>query len=154
MIKKVGSCYYVHKSNRQELFNKVKDEKLKIKVLGMDGLYSYQIIKYDKKNRTVSLIQSPDWYESNEPLVGDGLIFNLDSDDMECKIIKMKKNPQIYHHRWMFMNDNDRSIDIKKSKERSEMLFSIPSFNSKEVKSRIGYKNYWITWCRENNVEL
>lgn len=150
MIKKVGDCWYVAKSNRQELFDKANDPRLKLKVLGMDGLYSYQVIKYNRKKRTVSLIQSPDWYEANEPTVGDSLVFDLDTDDMECKSVKARKNnPQIYHSKWMMVGEHP-GFDVEAAKERTKQWSSIPFLDKK----RIGNKNYWIEVLKANGLEV
>lgn len=155
MIKKVGSCWYVHKSNYMELSDAIREKSdhpyFEIAINYCDKYFSdYQIIKYDSKKHTVSCIESPDWDTSYEPIVGDSIITYLDTS--EVKHIKGKANPQVYHHKWMFVADDYTGFNIEKAKERSALLFSIPNFNTKEVKSRIGYKNYWDKWCKENGI--
>lgn len=156
MMKKVMNNYYVHKSNRYELFNICLEvEHIKKIVNGLDGFFDYEIIKYDMLNHKLSLIKSPDWDTSNEPIVGDSIIFDLTigsdlSDTPYKKINARKNNPQIYHNKWMFVSDNYKGFDIDKAKKRTELWNLIPNIN----KRKIGNKNYWISLLNENGIEI
>lgn len=157
MMKKVMNTYYVHKSNRWELFKlPFFTEQAKRIVNGLDGFLDYQIIKYDWFNHKLSLIKSPDWDTANEPIVGNTYVFDLsqgnDLSDTPKKIIKGRtNNPQIYHNKWMFVADDYNGFDIEKAKERTKLWNSIP--NISEHKCRIGNQNYWFELLDSNRIE-
>lgn len=158
-MKKVGTCLYVHKSNRWELYNNKRTEKdrehMKCIITAMEGFFYYQVIKYDYKTRKLSLIQSLDWDKANEPTVGQSIIFDLsigkDLTDTPKKQIKARtKNPQIYHNKWMFVGSSYSGFDIDKAKQRTKEWNSIPNLDKK----KIGNKDYWTQILIENNMEV
>lgn len=158
-MKKVMTCLYVHKSNRWELFNykriDIDREHMEHIINSMEGFFNYQVIKYDYKKRTLSLIQSPDFDTANEPTVGRSIIFDLsigkDLTDTPKKQIKARtKNPQIYHNKWMFVGSSYSGFDIEKAKQRTKEWNLIPNLN----KSKIGNRDYWEQLLIENNMEV
>ena len=121
MYKKIGSTFYVHKSNIKEINSLIERNELAAIDSATKKLpknFSYDILKYDKKNKKVSFIQSPDWDTAREPLVGDSYTSNI--FDINFKIIKSKG--QIYHHKWMFVSDNYIGFNIEESKEWSKHI--------------------------------
>jgi len=154
-MKTVGSCYYVHKSNIGELLAKVRDENIRNYILTLANRHSFDIIKYNRKDNILSLIICYEFDEVNEPEIGDSIVFKLNEMDKRGHyVVARKNNPQIYHHKWMFVSDDYKGFDVSKNKKRSQMLKNIEDFNKKEVKSRIGNYNYWKKWCIEHGVEL
>lgn len=150
MHKKIGGSIYIHKSNLEELkelidiniFNKIMEIKNEL-----PNSFDFAIIKYNKKENKVSFIESIDWDEAREPLVGDSYV--TDIDDINFKIIKSKG--QIYHHKWMFVSDYYSGFDINESKDWSDKWTSIIP-NDKSIKSRIGYKKYWDEILKKYNI--
>lgn len=162
MMKKVGTCLYVHKSNRYELFadkhiSEEDYEHIKIIVNGMDGFFDYEVIKYDYSKRKLSLIKSKDWNTSNEPVVGNSMIYDISIgnglSDTPSKYVKGRiNNPQIYHNKWMFVSDNYDGFDIDEAKRRTKEWNMIPDIDKK--KKFIGNKNYWEQLLKENNLAI
>jgi hypothetical protein len=134
--KQVGNTIYLHKSVEDRLphniLNNIKD------TLPTD--FTYDIVKYDEKNGNITFISSPDWDTSEEPLVGDAILIRGDGSK---RYMKQKSSPQIYHHKWLFVNDDYGGFNVKDSIERSEKWLKIPNIEF----NKIGYKNYW-----ESNV--
>ena len=109
-------------------------------------LNSYEVLKVE--NDSVSFIESEDWNTSREPVVGDSYKVSLDGS---IKITNKKNNPQIYHHKWMFVEDNYSGFNVQESKAWSDRWTAVlPS--TREIKSRIGYKNYWENILTEYNL--
>ena len=141
-MKKVVNCYYVHKSNINELYNSIPTNLLAA-VMGIfqEGsiLYDipFEVVKVDVHRRTISLIQSPTFDIFEEPIVGDSYCYNIDTDTWKV----VKGGNKVYHHKWQFVADDYTGFDVSSSKKRSEVLKSIPEFN--ENKSRIGNLTYW-----------
>lgn len=95
------------------------------------------IIKIKKDFSSITLINSPDFNESDEPYIKDWIKINIDG-----KIVYGKANPEnppIYHHKWLFVLDNYEGFDVRESKRRSELWLSLPGIDF----NRIGYKKYW-----------
>lgn len=150
-MKKVVNCYYVHKSNINELYNSVPTNLLAA-VMGIfqEGsiLYDidFDIVKVDVNRRTVSLIQCPTFDILEEPIVGSSYCYNIDT--ATWKIIS--GGNKVYHHKWQFVSEDYKGFDISSSKKRSEVLKSIPEFN--ENKSRIGNLVYWDAFLKKYNL--
>lgn len=158
MIKTVVYAGYAHKSNVDELIAKkvpAKDAdvfRLFIKLVQESGI-TFDIIKYDRGN--VTLITSPDWDTSNEPIVGTcmrwkaGEWFNADGGlNMEYR--KTDNFRQIYHNKWQFVADNYTGFDLDEAKKRTEEWNSIPGIDKK----RIGNKDFWIKFLQENGLPV
>lgn len=132
-MKKISGVVYIHKSATNQLTSELlslvnQAEKMLVK--------NYDIIKVDSKNKKVSFIQSPDWDTAREPLVGDA--YNVDITTEKIKIIKSKG--QIYHHKWMFVNEDYQGFDVEESKRWSDTWTKVIP---KELKTKIGYKKNW-----------
>lgn len=148
-MKKVCNCIYIHKSALNQL---KEEEKILVNkalvILEKKYDIDYQVIKIDMKNKKVSFILSRDWNTSHEPIVGDS--YNINVLTNEIKIIKEKKNPQIYHGKHFFVNCDYEGFDIKQEEKRYNLWNSIIPKNHK---TKIGYKNYWINLIKEYGIE-
>lgn len=115
--------------------------------------FQFNILRINLKEHNISFINSPDFDYSNEPLIGD--IFKVQLQEKDAPILSFSrnqiKNPLIYHHKWMFVNDEYKGFDVKKSKERSLEWKNILGVN-KELSNKIGRKEFWDKWLKENNL--
>lgn len=153
MIKKIFYCLYVHKSNIEEMLKLIQEEDIKDKIKNQISIfenqnYKFEVIKYDSRNKRLSLIESDDWNESNEPNVGNGYCIDLNTGIN--KYIKGKG--QVYHNKWMLVSEDYDGFDIEKSKKRSDLCNSITII--KENKIKIGYKEYWENLLKKNGIDL
>jgi hypothetical protein len=134
--KTIGSNTWVHKQY-ETVFPKAVLQEAK-KHLPKD--FDYTVVKYDSKAEAVSFIQSPDFNSSSEPLVGD--VIRISSDGA-VKKIRSGKNPMIYHHKWLMVDDDYRGFDVEQSVIRSSTWKTLIGVN-REISSRIGRRNYWL----------
>lgn len=149
-MKKVCNCIYIHKTALNQLKEEEKSVVNKALVM-LEKKYDnvdYQIIKVDLKNNKVSFILSRDWNTSHEPIVGDS--YNINVLTNEIKIIKEKKNTQIYHGKHFFVNRDYEGFNVDNEEKRYNFWNSIIP---KCHKSRIGYKNYWINLIKKYGIE-
>lgn len=147
-MKKVGTAMYVHKSNLNELLEKLSEtERIRVKSIFNKFKKPFEIVKYDKGK--LSLIESDNWNTANEPNVGNSYCF---SEASEAEYKTIKSSGKIYHNKWMFVANDYKGFDIEKAKERTILWNSIPDI--KEHKSRIGNKSYWESLLRKNNIPL
>ena len=132
--KQMGTSIYVHESSEGVL---PQDRLNTSKGYLPDG-FDYQVVKFNEKTDSFTFISSPDWDESEEPIVGDAILVKPNG---ETKVIKQKSSPQIYHHKWLFVDENYNGFDTEESKNRSRRWLSIPDVDF----TRIGYKSFWDT---------
>ena len=151
-MKKIGGNIYVHKSNIDELTEEQTDLVYNA-LMFLRGTehpsHTYEIIKIDTKNIAVTFIESFNWDSAREPIVGNA--YKVDCDG-NVTMTKQKKNPQIYHHKWMFVADDYTGFDVDRSKDWSrKWQEAIP--NDREIKSRIGYKDFWKKTLKEYGLK-
>lgn len=158
-MKKVGTCYYVHKSNKKQLMeiqvdsSKLADIMVAISEVERIDDFKYEVIKYDKQKHQVTFIDSPDWVTANEPEVGDAWMLKMQQDWTWKFIKKRSKNPQIYHGKWRFVDQSFyKDFDVIKSYEREKTWQQLPGI--KEVKKFIGNKDFWVEFLHKNGMEV
>ena len=129
--KEIGGAIYVHKQYLPVL----GVVPLKAKELLPED-HSFVIVKHNLKNDAVSFIHSPDFDFADEPTVGDSIIVHPDGSTRKRK---QAKDPEIYHHKWMFVKDDYQGFDVELSKARSKLWIDLPGLD----KRKIGKKSYW-----------
>ncbi len=148
-MKKVGYAYYVHKSNLDELLMQVqeKDKELIFSIIDFaESFLSFEIVKFDSRTKNVSLIQCSTWNVLHEPIVEDSYCFH---SDFSYKVIK--GGTKVYHNKWQFVSPTYIGFDIDRAKKRTELWNSLP--NIKNLKSKIGNKDFWYALLKQYNLE-
>lgn len=148
MIKRVGYNFYVHKSNMFELYYKleIEDRNILMNVLKSSN-YDYDIIKYDKKTKNVSLIECETWNKLNEPIVGDSHCYRIDGT-----ISLVKGGTKVYHNKWQFVSNDYVGFSLEESKRRTKEWNKINGI--KLLKSKIGNKDFWYKLLYDNGLEI
>jgi hypothetical protein len=131
--KKIGGDLYVHKSS-ENVIPIITSAKAK---LPKD--YNYDVVKYNNKDKIVSFIKVPEFNTVNEPLATTGLkVFS----DGTIKNININ---QIYHHKWLFVDDSYKGFNVGDSIERS--LAWLPLRKNNKIKNfkwaSIGRQEAW-----------
>lgn len=140
--------YYVHKSNIDELLKILTiEEQKRLRNLVCSVDFPFEIIKYNKKNLSISLIQCPTWDALQEPIVGDSYCFNTDGT---CR--KIKGGTKVYHNKWEFVSKDYKGFDVERAKQRTKNWSKIPNINM--LKSKIGNKSFWYKLLEENNLDI
>lgn len=108
--------------------------------------HNFNIVRYGYTGAdkgSFSFINSPDFDTSPEPISGDSVRINVDGS---TKLTKQKNDPQIYHHKHEWVDDNYTGFDVQKSKERSAyynpIIDKIKETNPK-IRSRMGTLSVW-----------
>ena len=102
--------------------------------------FDYTIIAYDVKEGNMSFTFSPDWDTAPEPLVGSRISYDPDIQELHDRVFNpgLIENPFIYHHKWLFVDEDYKGFDIEESMLRSASWMCLePDY------SRIGRKKYW-----------
>lgn len=130
--KRMGGYLYLHKQYVDyidiDLYNEFKDK--------LPEDFNYNILKYNKKENYISFILSPDFNTVDEPTVGDAYKVTKN----KVTLTKQKNPPQIYHHKWLFVDDNYKGFNVERAKLRSKKWLEV----SDQINmSKIGNKKYW-----------
>lgn len=148
MIKQVGYNFYVHKSNIFELYSKLDIEDMNILINVLKGSnYIYDVIKYDKRTKNVSLIECKTWDILNEPIVGDSHCYRIDGT-----VRLVKGGTKVYHNKWQFVSNDYVGFSVEESKRRTKEWNKINGI--KLLKSKIGNKDFWYKLLYENGLEI
>jgi len=132
--KKMGNDLYIHKDYAEEYIDKYFYNRLKRQ---LPKGFKYTVVKYNKKNETISFIYSPDFDTADEPIVSDAYKVTKDG---KITHTREKSTPQIYHHKWLFVKDDYKGFNVGKSRDRSRRWLDV----SGEINmSKIGSKGYW-----------
>lgn len=126
--KQMVGCVYIHKSSAHILPGIEKY---------IPKNHDYSVVKFNWFNNTFSFIQCHDFDTACEPTVGNSLIVH--ADDGKTKLIKASRDPWIYHHKWLMVDDNYSGFDVSKSKSRS-----IAWVKLNPDRSKIGKKSSWL----------
>jgi len=129
--KQIGGAVYVHRQYESKLGAAVAEAKRKLSAEA-----DYQVVKYNYLTGAVSFVQSPDFDTAPEPTVGGILI--VDSQG-QIRRRRQASDPEIYHHKWLFVADDFQGFDVEQSKQRSLAWTAIDGVDRK----RIGKKSYW-----------
>lgn len=135
--KRVGSCIYAHKQYETEIVpvNVLKKAKRLLKTIYCGNTYT--CIKYDKKTNNITFQWSSTFDRWDEPKIDKCFLVKADGTS---RILPDKKDPQIWHHKWMWVADNYEGFNVEKSKERSKQW---EPHVTKEEKSKIGTLSFW-----------
>lgn len=135
--KTMGHTIYAHRDYETDIVPSIILDEAKKHI----GDFKYDIVRYNSLAQDVSFTSSPDWNNSPEPIVGDSILVKATG---ELRFTRQKQNPQIYHHKWLFVQDDYTGFDVQESINRSIEWCKHPVDSS-----RIGYKDYWMKISEE-----
>jgi len=129
--KEIAGKIYVHRSYAHKFGTAVtKAER------SLPDDFNYAVIKYDSRSEVVSFIACPDFDTNEEPTVSDVVTVHPDGTTRHRSQLA---DPQIYHHKWLFVMDDYQGFDTEVSKLRSSEWLALAEVD----KSRIGKRSYW-----------
>lgn len=138
--KYVNMRYYYHKSLVPKLPKEMQliiNQALE-KVPTIFG--NYDVVKYDSLKKEVTFIKSPDFDTAPEPTVGASCYVR---EDGTVRVTQGRAyNPQIYHHKWMMVDDDYTGFDVAASKARSEWYMNSGLIGKADLRY-MGNKDYW-----------
>ncbi len=129
--KEIGGAIYVHRVYEGVLPKEVQTAKG-----SLPDEFAYTVVKFDLQSKATTFTQSLDFDSADEPIVGESILIKADGS---TKRRKQSSDPFIYHHKWLFVNDDYSGFDIRSSVERSLSWLSLPDVDTR----RIGRRSYW-----------
>lgn len=111
--KEIGDKIYVHKNYADRIINK-KD--LAKAMILLPEYFSYNCIMIDKnKPYTIRFDEAPDFDTAREPQVGD--FIEIDFNEF---LVREGHSNFIWHHKWMWVDDDYDGFDVNESYEWSK----------------------------------
>ena len=98
--------------------------------------HNYHVVKYNLRTRNLSFVACPTFDTEPEPAVGDSFLVKPDGT---VKRRNAAVDPELYHHKWLFVRDDYQGFDVQASKERSRQWMELDQVD----RARIGRLSYW-----------
>ena len=130
--KEIGGALYLHRDYETKLGDPVRAAKN-----FLPTGFEYCILKLNLKTESVSFICCDGFDVEDEPEVGDSIIVHPDGTTRKRN---KAKDPEIYHHKWMFVADDYDGFDVEASRKRSLSWIGLENLN----KRKIGKRSYWV----------
>ena len=135
--KKVGSCIYVHRQYEDEVIPEDILDNAKEMLKYKAHAFSYRCVKWDKKTNNITFQWSYMFNHWSEPTVDECYLVKADGTN---RILPQRKDPQIWHHKWLWVADDYEGFNVEESKARSKLW---EPHVTKEEKRKIGSLSFW-----------
>ena len=110
---------YVHRLYEVELGAPVSRAKRRL-----PDDFDYTVVKYNRKDGTVSFIRCSRFDEQPQPVIEDVVTIKQDGSVVHRD---QSSDPFIYHHKWLFVRDDYEGFDVEESRERSRRIQELPN---------------------------
>ena len=129
--KEIGYAVYVHRDYEDRLGQTVEWAKRHL-----PEHYEYSVVKLNQRNDSVSFIQCPGFDVEHEPAITAIIVVNATG---QVQRRTTPADPYIYHHKWLFVDDDYQGFDVAESKARSKQWIALGDVD----RSRIGRRSFW-----------
>lgn len=129
--KEIGYAVYVHRLYEERFGATVQWAKRHL-----PEHYDYTVVKLNQRNDSVSFIHCPGFDNDPEPAIDAILVISVDGSVQRRST---PADPYIYHHKWLFVDDDYEAFDVEESKARSRNWIALRDVD----RSRIGRRGYW-----------
>ena len=137
--KQVGSKIYVHKDYSNSV---VLPCMLRAYEACLPRDFEYETIVYDKKLKTIRFDEAPDFCSAPEP--HPGITYTVtESGEVTRRVVN-----QIWHHKWMWVDDDFEGFDVEESYLRSGAWL----IKLAEVAS--GHPGKWLEQLKKYKVKI
>ncbi len=131
--KDIGGRIYVHKDYVDRLPNHQAVRQAEKTLSQAAPNFNYNAVSVDMKTNRVTFIEAPDFDTADEPTVGRYIVVSPDGN------AKPGVSQQIWHHKWLWVEDDYQGFDVEKSFQRSRQWLQIPDIPF----SKIGKREVW-----------
>lgn len=130
--KEIAGAIYVHRRYEHLLGDVVGRARTHI-----PDEFCYHVVKYVESTGNVSFIESNDFDTADEPTAGRIATVKRDGT---VRWRERLADPQIYHHKWLFVGDDYEGFNVEASEQRSRRWMALDGID----RSRIGRRSYWL----------
>ena len=129
--KEIAGAVYLHRNYENRLGNVVRYARA-----NLSHDFDYRVVKYNFRAGAVSFIQCDDFDSNPEPTVGEIVRVDVAGN---VRRRGQPRDPEIYHHKWLFVDDDYEGFDVDASRQRSLAWIQLDGID----RSRIGRQSYW-----------
>lgn len=129
--KDIGGAAYLQRTYEDKLGSVLVTAKRKL-----PDDFDYHIVKYNYRTNAVSFVECGDFDTAPEPTVGE--IVTVDSAG-NVRRRRQPRDPEIYHHKWLFVAEDYKGFDVEASRRRSLAWMQLCGIDRR----RIGRTSYW-----------
>ena len=138
-MKTIGNSSYIHRLSVGNLGVPRVYINAFIDALNSIGFRDWEIVKWNKKSKKLTAIKTEEWNEAYEPELLRLALY----DCRRKRIRELETKGQIYHHKWMFVDETYPFFDIEESKARTEWINTVVANHPDYDNKKIGNKVYW-----------
>lgn len=98
----------------------------------------------------ITFCYSPDWKTASEPECGPMVgVSGLVTGPLKFRVTRPAADPYVYHHKWMFVDDDYRGFSVAQAKrwsetwENSPVVRALCADKDEHFRLKIGKKQYW-----------
>ena len=147
--KKMGNQLWFHKEYAKEIIGKELYSEF---ISQFKNAFEFEVIRWEEKKNEIAFIESVDFLNSKEPLVGRVQRIQKENNEFIFgKLMNQQKDPLIYHHKWLFVKDDFVGFSVEQSKKRSIEWKSVAGVD-RQLSSKIGRLSFWDNWINENKL--
>ena len=142
--KMVGSRLYVHQQYSLKAMQRLPEALVEVYWEGASRLcfrgWDYNCLRFDTKANSVMFVRSPDFDTADEPHVGELALVTV-------KGIVYGSSRAIYHHKWLWVQDDYQGFNVAEAIERSRNYCRLLKTPPK------GYDAPWQAQLREIGIQ-
>lgn len=131
--KDMGGRLYVHKDYADRLPFGDQLNAARMALMSAAPNFNYNAVSVEPKTGKTTFIEAPDFDSAPEPTVGRYITVDKDGN------AKPGTSNQIWHHKWLWVDDDYKGFDVDESFQRSKAWLGIPDIDFK----RIGNRDFW-----------
>lgn len=129
--KQMGNVVYVH----YKYVHVLPQEPLRKAQECLPSQFSYDVVKFNRKTGDFSFVECSAFNKEEEPAIVRAATVSANG----AVVVREYGGCIIYHHKWLFVDDDYDGFDVAESQRRSETWYSLPNVD----RFRIGNRDYW-----------
>jgi len=145
---------YVHKDFAHLIPHKIDMSVLERAINLLPKDFTYDLIRYDRYLQNVSFIQVHNFDTDNDPVQGDSWYIKSDwklSRGDTHRFTSAKKDPQIYHHKWVYVPENYSGFNWQDAFQWSERWMS-RRYNAGFTSAQLARLSYWKDFLKKVKI--
>jgi len=131
--KDIGGLIYLHRRYARSLPDQDLLARARARLAEVAPFFDYNVIKLAAREGNVTFFHSPDFDVADEPTAGDYVVIRGDGT------FKIGHTNAIWHHRWLWVQDDYPGFDVGQSFERSRRWLALSGIDF----ARIGQRQFW-----------
>jgi hypothetical protein len=107
--------------------------------------FRYQVVRFNFLQDQFSFVHCPDFDTQHEPVVSGYVIVRPNGSIKYCR---SGLNPQVYHHKWLMVEEDYAGFSVAEARKRSALTLGIGN------QALIGYRNVWVEVLKRRNIAV